>query len=88
MKHAVILNVGEGDDIQLVAMFDCPIKAMGYAKTAAKEIQQDMMDESFFRYDWVMPITETLVIYDDSNEYLFTVDLQTNMVWTVRPFNG
>ena len=89
MKHAVILNVGEGDDVQLVKLFDDAISAMGYARTAANEIHAEMAAD-----DGNMSITEDLSITEGTDQYIFTLELVSMMdhhivmVWHVHPFES
>ena len=42
MKHAVICVMGGGDDVKLNKLFDSPIAALAWARTAAQDIVDDL----------------------------------------------
>ncbi len=50
MKHVVILNIGEGDEIMVVGIYDDAITAIGYAKSTAKEFSKQFFDD--MHSDW------------------------------------
>ena len=98
MKHVVILDIAEGDEITVTRIFDDSITAIGYAKTAAKECSKEFYKD--FSNDWdnctyvrppdepkpeYEPPVETFWVGNDG-DYRFTVnaDLIAHK-WIVHP---
>lgn len=51
MKHVVILNVGSGDEIQVVKIFDDGTGSMEYAKATAESFSKQFFDD--MHSDWM-----------------------------------
>lgn len=82
MKHVVILDIADGDEINVTRIFDNPITAIGYAKTAAKDCSKEFYKD--FSNDWdegagdgpkpeYEPPVETFWV-GDNGDYRFTVN--------------